>query len=625
MRIIFTTLLFLVPNLVLANPPELLISKINLGYENSKDEYLEVFNNSSKNINLKESNFSLHIRNSKGSSDSNKRIAWINQEITPGGSFFLVSKSSKTFLEMADATYSPALVKNGAVYISYESKKLTKVIDFIAWGSHPLPDGFEGQITINPSKNEELVRIKESNTYIDTNGDDFLIQNIVEEAQSEDISETIAEEISKEEIATKSELGGEKIIPIITVQGTKRLSGHSPFHFNVTAEESYIPEHLKEVSYFWDFANGQSSQRKNPLSVRYDQTGKYLISLKITDENQQEHISYQEIQVFDKGINLISVEEKDFRGVEKKYEGVPFAFISKVAFNSAEDWIEISCLACNTGMNLDGYTLYDDKHFFEFPLNFFLSKNKRARIIFIKDKSYQKESEILFAKKNGLTKSDEQIVLTNRKKIVDAVCWNNFDNKISKKEKESEENLKDLEVWHGDCLDSSLLAKKGSYFYRDGGVLDSDTENDWRVFIENNEETIETALKEKVSESKKDSINLTVKKESFIKAPKLPIKYSLPIQKIKNQKALISDSQIEQKINKPIIQTTKKTNPAIKRFVKSKILSSKKQKLIHSNLNVIKIKFKHEPVLPGILICIIIMIYSAIKIAGSTTLDSKKV
>ncbi len=160
----------------------LVISEVVYGNTNSKDEFIEIYNPTENPINLQDFWLKVHIRNKSGSSDSNKTITWNNETIPAHGFFLFASKTSINYLDIADATYSPSLVSNGAVYISTSRSKMQNIIDFISYGSHTTPTGYENENTTNPwtkksierKSDEEWITENEWNSY-DTDWDDFQI------------------------------------------------------------------------------------------------------------------------------------------------------------------------------------------------------------------------------------------------------------------------------------------------------------------------------------------------------------------------------------------------------------------------------------------------------------------
>ncbi|MDD5489104.1 MAG: lamin tail domain-containing protein [Candidatus Moranbacteria bacterium] len=168
MKNIFFLLVFLVAgsfgfsacaNIARAAENGLIISEVLVGGTSADEEFIELYNPTSADIDLKSLPLKLHIVNSAGT-DTSKTLAYVtlNPTIKSQGYFLL---GSATFREKHSeiaigATYSAALVSNGAVYISTSATKDSSIIDSICWGtsakcSFPLPD---------PKQNYSLERIE---------------------------------------------------------------------------------------------------------------------------------------------------------------------------------------------------------------------------------------------------------------------------------------------------------------------------------------------------------------------------------------------------------------------------------------------------------------------------------
>ena len=110
-----------------ASISELFISEVAVGIENSKNEFIELKNNSSEIIDLKEFGLKLKLVSSSGKSTT-KDISWNNLTIEPGG-FFLFGTGSIT--TPFDATYSSASLTGTGGVILIDRNNV--IIDEISW------------------------------------------------------------------------------------------------------------------------------------------------------------------------------------------------------------------------------------------------------------------------------------------------------------------------------------------------------------------------------------------------------------------------------------------------------------------------------------------------------------
>lgn len=120
------------------NTNHLFISEVMVGGSTADEEFVELFNPTSADIDLAALPLKLHIINSTGATDTNKTLHF-TQSIIKAHGYFLIASSvyqAKYNDEItADATYSAALVSDGAVYISTSATKNVSLIDLACWGS----------------------------------------------------------------------------------------------------------------------------------------------------------------------------------------------------------------------------------------------------------------------------------------------------------------------------------------------------------------------------------------------------------------------------------------------------------------------------------------------------------
>lgn len=125
------------------------------GTGRSTDEFIELYNPSSSEIDLEALPLRLHIVNSKRSdySDDDKTLTFIHKTVPPKKYFLITSKKyaeNKDNKGIADATYSTngnSLVSNGALYISTSAEAKKDILDFIGLGTNTY---FDKNILPNP-------------------------------------------------------------------------------------------------------------------------------------------------------------------------------------------------------------------------------------------------------------------------------------------------------------------------------------------------------------------------------------------------------------------------------------------------------------------------------------------
>ncbi|MBT4936673.1 hypothetical protein HON22_02035 [Candidatus Peregrinibacteria bacterium] len=286
-------------------------------------------------------------------------------------------------------------------------------------------------------------------------------------------------------------------IGVIYIQGSGEKFGTAPFSFNVNGEGSYDLDN-DTLTFFWDFGNGETSEKENPLAIKYEHEGHYEVSLEVNDGLGGKHKSKIDLIISPKP--QVIIRSSHSSSPLKKSElslknSIPqritqnnkdVLVFSKVSVNDKEnDFLEISCKKCSRDISLHGHYLYDDKNIFQFETKHIVKKGLPLKIYFHKEEEkFTKENE-LYIKNSGLTKTDEQIILFNTNNyIVDAVCWNNFDKTFSESEKKEEGNLRTSGAWKGKCIDSKSLEKKGALLVRDMNKNDTNAKEDWRFVMQ---------------------------------------------------------------------------------------------------------------------------------------------
>lgn len=139
----------------------LVVSEVYTGTSGaSSNEYLEIYNPTSKSIDAKTLGIRLHTRNSSGT-PANKMLAWVTNGVVPSHGFLLFVSSASTATDdwyaARDATFSASLVSNGSAYISLSTGDDAQIIDKVGWGKQTA-GGFEGTAASDVASNNAIER-----------------------------------------------------------------------------------------------------------------------------------------------------------------------------------------------------------------------------------------------------------------------------------------------------------------------------------------------------------------------------------------------------------------------------------------------------------------------------------
>ena len=137
----------------------LLLSEVLPRGNSAAEEFLEIYNPTDADINLKSLPLKLHLVNS-ANSDSSKTLTFIHETVPAKGYFLISSKdyADNTTDTAVDATYSTvgnSLVADGAVYISTSGNKKENVLDFLGFGANAY---FDKNAIKNPADKKSIER-----------------------------------------------------------------------------------------------------------------------------------------------------------------------------------------------------------------------------------------------------------------------------------------------------------------------------------------------------------------------------------------------------------------------------------------------------------------------------------
>lgn len=150
---------------ILAASPTIIINEIQIsgGTGKTTQEFIELYNPTDFEINLKSLPLELHIVSS-ADSDNSKILTFIDETISTKGYFLIASRNYTENADntgIANATYSltseNSLVSNGAFYISTSKDAKKDIIDFIGFGTN---DYFNSNVIINPNGKTSIERVR---------------------------------------------------------------------------------------------------------------------------------------------------------------------------------------------------------------------------------------------------------------------------------------------------------------------------------------------------------------------------------------------------------------------------------------------------------------------------------
>jgi PKD repeat protein len=287
-------------------------------------------------------------------------------------------------------------------------------------------------------------------------------------------------------------------IAVIRVQGDKKTFGYAPFSINFTGEDSYDNEN-DSLQFSWFFGNTEVSDKENPVSIRYQNEGHYIIKLEVRDSFGAISYAQEEIIIAPEPKIIIQKQEILTPTIRTTNSSSSSSSSSSVNMNTLEpvalyfsevsvnnkknDFIKIECFRCKSDVSLYGYSLYDDKVFFSFSKNDILKQGESLIVMFDKNLSLAKKDNTYYIPRTGLTKTDEQVMLLyNEDILTDAICWNNFDTTFSQSEKKDEQRVLDSFFWKGSCIHSEPLKNKNALLVK---INNSNTSSasDWEIQI----------------------------------------------------------------------------------------------------------------------------------------------
>ncbi|PCI25353.1 hypothetical protein COB57_01345 [Candidatus Peregrinibacteria bacterium] len=287
----------------------------------------------------------------------------------------------------------------------------------------------------------------------------------------------------------------------LQVQGGQTVfEGPAPFSINLTGEESYDPD-SKNIKYHWDFGNGDIFDTANPPKVTYLFPGSFRIILTVSDEKGG--VDKKELFIHVYPHDFIINDGKEY---QKPLEIIPqitaksSVFLSQFSINSEEDFIEISCADCQKGIDIKGFSFYDDKRKYKITESYILQAEKPLKIFFTGEVKESHDGNI-FVQASGFVKTDEQLIVLNASdEVIDGVCWSDMNDTMTNKETREMADFFSIGLWKGVCLSSKSI-KKDDIFSRVNASEHSPMA--WKLVSEIINEDI---VREEIKEVKKEEI-----------------------------------------------------------------------------------------------------------------------
>lgn len=245
-----------------------------------------------------------------------------------------------------------------------------------------------------------------------------------------------------------------------------------------------------ELSFVWDFGNGQTSTEANPGKISYPDFGSYQIRLIVSDP-------FGEFNSVQANLNLekscASGGAASKFAPEPELPSIPASrvrlVISEFAIAAEQDFIEIVMLddgAGGSGADISGFYLQDDARIKTIPAGTKLKTGEFLTLHFKSEAADDPAAQQLFSPRPGLTATDDQLTIRDSTgQIADAVAWENRESGWSRGEEAQTLALVAAGAWSSGepaaALDASRIKSKNQVFARIPGRADSDSAADFYV------------------------------------------------------------------------------------------------------------------------------------------------
>ena len=133
---------------------------------------------------------------------------------------------------------------------------------------------------------------------------------LISENEAEKSIEQNVSDDKKSIQAEEENIASSKEVMLMANFDVNTLSGCAPFEVNFT-DRSVLAD-----SWHWDFGTGDYSDQKNPEYI-FKNPGIYKVTLRISNKNGQEDVSYREIEVLKRPVALLDI-DKDNSGISDR-------------------------------------------------------------------------------------------------------------------------------------------------------------------------------------------------------------------------------------------------------------------------------------------------------------------
>jgi hypothetical protein len=435
-------------------PDHLVIAGVSPYLKNASEECVILYNPTNTTYDFSEKKIFLHFINSTGTSDTNKRIEFLNTKLSPFSYFLFASKtSSEDMVKRADALFSASLGASGSVYVSWSSKKQEEIINGISWGDEnsfapfPQTEKIPFQYGIIRKTHFGGIQTGNGNGYHENRADDFILflgEDILDftkhspkpllESKNTDIESISFESIDDTRVRLKITYKPEKVLSQVHIFKEEDTSwevfeNQQVFIFPLLKQESKIIR-FRTVNSYYEYSDITS------IALFHKEREVAVLPEEETKTPPEK----------------LPVRKNAVYFPKEKTEDTKNILFHTISFQSSPDFVSLVCDNCEE-YPLDDYFFLLDNRKIEIPKNTLISETPLCF-------SFQEEkSGCIFLNSVALVGTDEQLYFMNHfLEVYDAVCWNNADSKLAISEIDDERNF--FEGKHMEkCLSSENIQK----------------------------------------------------------------------------------------------------------------------------------------------------------------------
>jgi len=271
----------------------------------SRNEFIELFNNSEKEIVLDEYKLT---KRTKSGTESNLVSSGKFKGTIPSNGYFLIAPQKYAPIISADLPYSvaDASIADDNTVVLYDNTG-KNISDMVGYGE-VTEINYETKPTINPPKGKSLKR----KNYKDTNNnfDDFLLSDpIAHNSKSEIVSGEII-------TASCSSSSGEIDAQNISIKYDKNIYKNIYANFDVDYAGA-----TSATKYTWNFGDGHGSYKQKPTH-KYEESGTYRASVAIRGDKKAKKNFAVEVEEYEAPKVRIVRLSPNPKGIDTKNEWV---------------------------------------------------------------------------------------------------------------------------------------------------------------------------------------------------------------------------------------------------------------------------------------------------------------